>query len=66
MLPSSIKTFINLFFESLKFLAMVREKILVAFFKPKGMTLHWYRADLVMTIVFFMSLGAMGIYQNLN
>jgi hypothetical protein len=62
MLPSSIKTFINLFFESLKFLAMVREKILVAFFKPKGMTLHWYRVDLVMIIVFFMSLGAMGIY----
>jgi len=60
------KDFYKLVFQSLKILAMVCEKVLVAFFKPIGMTLHLYMADLVMTIVFLMSLGAMGIYQNPN
>jgi hypothetical protein len=45
---------------------MVHEKVLVAFFKPKGMTLHLYNPDLVMIVVFLMFLGAMGICQNLN
>jgi hypothetical protein len=32
---------------------MVREKVIMAFFKPKGMTFHLYSPDLVMIVVFF-------------
>jgi len=64
MLTSSIKTFRNLFLRFLKTLAMVHEKVLMAFFKLKSMTLDSYSPNLVITIIFLMFLGAMGICQN--
>jgi hypothetical protein len=45
---------------------MIHEKVPMAFFKPKGMTLHLYSLDLVGVVVFLMSLGTMCIYQNPN
>jgi hypothetical protein len=41
---------------------MVCEKIVMVFFKPKGMTPYLYNPNLVMTIVFLISSSAMGIY----
>jgi hypothetical protein len=47
-------------------LAMVQEKVLVAFFRPNGITFHSYKLDLVIIAIFFTSLGAIKICQNLD
>jgi hypothetical protein len=43
---------------------MVRENVLVAFFSLNGITFHSYRPNLMIIVIFFTSLGAIGICQN--
>jgi hypothetical protein len=61
-----MNTFKNLLPKSLKTSDIVLVKVLVAFFRPNGMTVQSYNPVLVIKAVFFTSSGAIRICQKLD
>ncbi len=65
-LRSSTNTFRNLLLKSLKTYDIVLVNVLVAFFRPNGMTVQSYNLVLVSKAVFFTSSEAIRICQKLD